>query len=178
MAIWWHGNTAADCRISACGLAQTQQWCDKRIPTTCSSMPVVFPSQFRALWCEKAWNQILAAVQRSAGSKAHISETCRVCGFGKQRFLDTLALCVEWHPCGGGQGCIILLSYMQLWVENNSPRATVVLKPMEFLSRSCKHACVFHFKSCEAGVRLRSQANIPSINSPDTVLARSSLVPF
>lgn len=123
----------------ACGLAQSQQWCDKRIPTTCSSMSVVFPSQFSALWCEKAWNQILTADQRSAGSKTHISETCRLCGFGKQRFLDTLALYVEWHPCGGGQGCIILLSYVQLWVENNSACATVVLKPMEFLSRSCMH---------------------------------------
>lgn len=142
------------------------------------NMSVVFPSQFSALSCEKAWNQILTADQRSAGSKAHILETCRLCGFEKQRFLDTLALYVEWHPCGGGQGCIILLSYMQLWVESNSLSATVVLKPMEFLSRSCMHACVFNFKSCEAGVRLLSQANILLINSTDIVLARSSLVQF
>lgn len=40
------------------------------------------------------------------------------------------------------------------------------------------HACVFYFKSCEAGVRLLSQANILSINSPDMVLAGPSSLHF
>lgn len=73
---------------------------------------------------------------------------------------------------------VLFYFLMQLWVENHSPSATVVSKPMEFLSRSCMCACVFYFKSCKAGVRLLSQANILSITSTDMVLARSPLVQF
>lgn len=77
---------------------------------------------------------------------------------------------------GWGGGCIIL-HYLCAIVggKNGSASAAVVWKPAEFVSGSTR-ACVFYFGPRRAGAPRLSQANILSINSNDTVLARSSLV--